>query len=249
MADRGPALSVVIHDVAPPTLAACRRLVDRLGDFGPLPLTLLTVPRYHGVAADRALVRWLDEQVARGHELALHGYHHRDRGRPRGVVDWLRRRCYTAGEGEFCALTATAATRRVAAGRRWFAAHGWPLEGFVAPAWLMGPAVPAVLAAQGFAYTATLGRLIELPSQRSHVAPALVWSSRAAWRRACSVGWNAVQARRHRRHPLLRFELHPADADFGLLRESWMDLLETALDDGREALTLNQAVRRLAILA
>jgi len=45
----------------------------------------------------------------------------------------------TPGEGEFWALSEREATRRIEAGVAWFRAQGWPLAGFVAPAWLLGP--------------------------------------------------------------------------------------------------------------
>lgn len=239
-----PAVAVVIHDAAPPTRAACDRVLACVRRIAPLPVTVLAVPRYHGGPADAGFERWLDARLAGGDELALHGFSHRDDGRPRGLVDHLRRRWYTAGEGEFADLSCAEALRRLALGRDWFGERGWPLYGFVAPAWLMSDGAWRALAALGFDYTCTLSRLVALSPRRELRSRSLVYSTRAGWRRALSLPWNAVVAASQRRRPLLRFELHPADADHAAIRRAWMRLLDAALE-GREAVTLREAARRL----
>ena len=100
-----------------------------------------------------------------GDELSLHGWTHRDDGRPAGWLDGLRRSHYTRGEGEFWSLTQDEAAARIAAGRAWFDANGWTAHGFVAPAWLLGPGAWAALraASPGFAYTSTLRHIHRLP--------------------------------------------------------------------------------------
>ena len=40
LSSRSPALSVVMHDVAPATWAACRRLLDALDKVQPTPVSL-----------------------------------------------------------------------------------------------------------------------------------------------------------------------------------------------------------------
>lgn len=242
-----PALAVVMHDVAPATLPAVERVLALLREREPaLPVTQLVVPRWHGQPSTPQFDRWLDEAAARGDELVLHGYTHRDDGRPRGLVDLLRRRVYTAGEGEFAALDARDAARRLRQGRLWFAAGGWPLHGFVAPAWLMSEGTWEALADAPFDYTCTLRRLVSLPGRRAWRCRSLVYSTRAAWRRAASCAWNAGLARLQRQAPLLRLELHPPDADHAAVRQSWSGLLDAALRDGRQPLTLHAAVRQLA---
>ena len=120
------------------------------------------------------------------------------------------------------------------------------LHGFVAPAWLTSAGTWAALDELGFGYACTLSRLVALPSRRSLRAQSLVYSTRAAWRRALSLGWNEAVARVERSRPLLRFELHPADAEHASVRRSWMRLLDAALRE-REAVTLSQAVQRLLV--
>lgn len=239
------ALTVVIHDVAPSTLTTCRTLIDAVMGVAAVPLTLLVVPHYHGESRDAVFERWLDEMLARGHELALHGLTHRDDGMPQGWVDGLRRRWYTAGEGEFSALDQSQAAERLACGRRWFAARGWPLHGFVAPAWLMSRGTRRALIDADFAYTATLSRLIALPSLAELRSQSVVYSTRAAWRRAASLVWNEAVAMAQREQPLLRLELHPPDVLHPDILASWSRLLKEGLSD-RDPTTVVQATRLLA---
>lgn len=238
-----PRLCVVLHDVAPPTWAACRRVIDAVGEVAPVPLTLLAVPRYHGAPRSLAFDMRLTERHECGDELALHGYTHRDDGRPRDPVDWVRRRLYTAGEGEFLALSREAALQRLMAGMRWFQANGWPLHGFVAPAWLLGSEAWRALAQLPLLqYTSTLRGLHALPQRQTLRAPAIVYSTRSAWRRLASVGWNGWQGTRLQRRVLVRFELHPWDADHGYLRRAWQRLLAEQLQY-RRPVTVAEFVR------
>lgn len=236
-------LCVVLHDVAPARWGGCLRVLHAAGEVAAeagraLPLTLLVVPRWHGDASTPpAYRRWLQRLHRLGHELALHGLTHRDDGAPpRGWRQTLLRRHYTAGEGEFAALGADEAAQRIAAGRAWAAAQALPVTGFVPPAWLASPAALDAVADAGFAYTATLTRLLALPARRALAAPALVFSTRSAWRRVLSLAWNRARARRHAAAPLLRLELHPDDADHPAVRRCWQRLL-------REALATRTAVR------
>ena len=248
-------VAVVLHDVGATTLAACDRVVAAVRDVaGPLPLTHLVVPRHHGAAPTDAFHAWLDARVAAGDELALHGLTHRDDGAADagGAVDRLRRTHYTRGEGEFWSLDAQSARARIDEGVAWFDAHRWPVEGFVAPAWLLGAGARAALAAPDlaarFAYTSTLAAIEPLPTSagaRPIAAQSVVYSTSRAWRRALSLAWNAGVARAERRKALLRIELHPHDADFAAVRRSWQRILGRALADGRRATTVAEAVRRL----
>lgn len=242
-------LVIVLHDVAPSTQPAIDRVRQVLDAVQPgLTTSWLVVPRHHGQRPTAPWAARLDAAVAAGDELVLHGWRHVD-DQPLAWHDaWLRRH-YTAGEGEFAALDASQALHRLQAGRRWFLRHRWPLAGFVAPAWLLSRPSWQALQRSGFAYTCTLTRLVALPriDAEGHVDPgavlesrALVWSTRAAWRRWMSCAWNAAVARRLRDAPLLRLELHPHDADHASVRRSWTRVLEQALQD-RQVVTLAAA--------
>ena len=241
------ALCVSIHDVAPRTLGACREIADALARVDPsIPLTLLVVPRYHG---DRelppAFSDWIGERLARGDELALHGFTHRDdASASHGLRSHVRRRIYTAGEGEFAALTRDEARSRIVRGRAWFEERGWPLHGFVAPAWLMSPGTWDAIGDFDFLYTTTLSRFHVLKPRGSLHAPAVVYSARSAWRRLASRGWNASLAMASRAAPVVRVGLHPADAAHPALLRHALHITRR-LAERREAMTKSELARRV----
>jgi uncharacterized protein len=230
-------LCVSLHDVAPATWSHCQRVLDAVREVADVPVTLLVVPAYHGqCSAQPEFEQAMSAQLAAGHELALHGYFHVDQEAPCDVVDWFRRRIYTAGEGEFCALSSAEAKERLTLGRRWFEANGWPLAGFVAPAWLLGiGAWKALRETSGLQYTSTLTRIVTLPDAREIRAPCLTYSVRSAWRRPASIVWNTVLSRTVTASAVLRLGLHPHDAESLLIKRSWQRLLERALADRRAA--------------
>jgi len=243
MNDRPSTLCLVLHDVAPATWSACERLLLAIAEVAELPLTLLAVPRYHCAPRSREFEHWLRFRAAGGDEVALHGYTHQDDGVPHGALDHLRRRVYTAGEGEFCALSPSEALRRVIAGAQWFRTLGLPLRGFVAPAWLLGRGGWDALRWFDFRYTCTLSRIVLLPERRALHCQSLVYSARSAWRRQASMVWNRAVASAQWQHPVMRLELHPGDADDAALRLSWQRLLEAALCE-RVPHTLAQAAEQ-----
>lgn len=235
---------IVLHDAASSTRAACVRTLAAVREVaGDAPVTLLAVPRYHGEAPTHEFEAWLGERARKGDELALHGLTHLDESAPHGAVDALRRRHYTRGEGEFWALSRDEAATRIDAGIAWFAQHRWPLAGFVAPAWLMGPGAWDAVAARPFEYTATVRQLIHLPGRQATTSQSVVYSSSSGWRRGASLVWNAAVARIERSNPVLRLELHPRDADFSAIRRSWQKILERALRDRKPA-TVADLMRR-----
>lgn len=237
-------LSVVIHDVAPANWAACQRVLQGINEVGHIPVTLLVVPRFHLQTRQASFESELSHLLASGHELALHGYSHLDPGQPRGWLDHLRRRVYTDGEGEFSDLSAQEAGLRLQAGMRWFEWHGWPLKGFVAPAWLLSPGSWQVLRDSALRYTTTVSAVHALP-QRQHLhSSALVFSTRSRWRRMASVPRNQWVSLWWRQQPLVRLELHPRDADHPVIRRLWTAKLSDLLGE-RQALTLADAVDEL----
>ena len=185
-------LCVSVHDVAPVTWRSCQRVLAAVREVAEIPVTLLVVPAYHGQCSALApgFESAMTDQLAQGHELALHGYFHRDLGVPQSAVDWLRRRIYTAGEGEFWALSRDEAAERLLLGQRWFAANRWPLAGFVPPAWLLGPeAWHALREFPAFSYVTTFTHVHALHAGVSVRAPCLTFSTRRPWRRALSRAW------------------------------------------------------------
>jgi predicted deacetylase len=240
-----PRLCIALHDVAPATWPQCTVLLDLLAELRCTAITLLVVPDYHGrgrIADAPRIVRAIDRHVERGAEIALHGYFHLDNEPwPRRPVDWLRRRVLTAGEGEFAALSVATAANRIERGLREFAGLGWPVRGFVAPAWLASSGTWQALRATPLAYTATHGALFALDGMRRIPAPALTISTRSRWRRTASRAWLRGMRIALRTRPLLRLALHPADAEHPQALRDWRWLAGLLLEE-REAVTKSQAV-------
>jgi predicted deacetylase len=247
-------LCVSIHDVAPATWPDCLRLWRTVQAVADMPLTWLVVPRYHGhaQAAPPCFDAALERLLVRGHELALHGYQHLDAGPPpRTAREWFLRRVFTQGEGEFAALDAQEARRRLGLGQHWFAQRGWPLHGFVPPAWLLGEAAWAALGETPLRYTTTLRRFhclrpaapapgwaragmatapagLSLPAL-SLPALSLHYAARNAAGRCCSqLALDALLALQAG-HPLVRLGLHPRDAHYPELLRHVQRLLAALL--------------------
>jgi predicted deacetylase len=223
------ALCVSIHDVTPSTLPECRLIADAVARLdSSLPLTLLVVPRYHGDSVlTPEYLDWIGGRLARGDELALHGYTHRDDSPPsQTMIERARRSVYTAGEGEFSTLSREDAAARIAQGRDWFARRGWEAQGFVAPAWLASRGTWDALREFDFLYTTTLSRFHVLRPGIALSAPCVVYSTRSAWRRWSSRAWNTALAHACAGMPLVRFGFHPKDAHYPGVMSNAMSLLE-----------------------
>ena len=158
-------LCVSIHDVAPATWSDCLRLVEAVRAVADIPLTWLVVPHYHfRPEQSLAMEACLNVALERGDELALHGYSHLDtEAGSGGLRARFLRNVYTRREGEFAALTASEARRRLELGLDWFAARGWTPTGFVPPAWLLGEGAWRALRDAPFAYTTTFSHFHCLP--------------------------------------------------------------------------------------
>ncbi len=216
-APEGLSLCVSIHDVAPATWPDCLRLWQAVRAVADIPVTWLVVPHYHARRAGRDASHFesaLDGLLATGHELALHGYTHLDRGPlAQGPGQAWLRQVYTRREGEFAALGEAAAARRLALGQAWFALRGWPLHGFVAPAWLLSDGTWAALRASSLRYTTTLAHFHWLRAPGGALrAPALVYAARNWPGRILSKWAVAALAASQARAPLVRLCLHPRDA-------------------------------------
>jgi predicted deacetylase len=226
--------AISIHDVAPATWPACVELLALLHPER-LPATLLVVPHYHGggaATADPAFVAAIDERRSAGDEVALHGFLHRDDARAaRGPVEWLRRRHLTASEGEFAALDAAEAGRRLAAGLAEFESVCWRVRGFVPPAWLLGVDARRALASSPLQFTSTRDALVRIRDGARIPAPSLVWSTRSRWRRQASWIWNARRLAHLAGQPLVRLALHPADASYPDVMEAWRTAIRALAAD------------------
>ena len=240
-------LCIALHDVAPATWPQCARLLELVDSLGAPPVTLLVVPDWHGqgrVDASPEFLHAIDARLARGDEVALHGYRHRDEApAPRSPAAWLRRRVLTAGEGEFAELGLVEAQSRLRAGLDLLQRLGWKIEGFVPPAWLASAGTRAALRHSGLRWTSTHTALIafDADGERRIAAPCLTASPRSAWRRAASRLFLRAGLRLTAKQPLVRVGLHPADADHPSLLACWREILLELLAT-RRPLTKSQAL-------
>lgn len=246
-AEAAAPVCVELHDVAPATWEACRRLLDMVDAIGAIPVTLLVVPDYHRRGSfehDLGFVRAVDARLRRSDEVALHGYCHLDEGPPaRSPRAWVQRRLRTLSEGEFAALDGTSAAQRIGLGLAALRRVGWPVRGFVPPAWLLGAQARTALADTALAYVALRDAVHRLPAWDCSPSVTLAYAAFTRLRRLLS---RPVLERLSRRAPpgrLLRFALHPVDARHPEVLGHWHALLVAALAQ-RPALTLGDAMAR-----
>jgi predicted deacetylase len=227
---------LVLHDVAPHNWADYQPFVEAVDKLGNVPITWLVVPDFHhhdALPTEGAFRRLLNSRVAKGDELALHGYFHSDdQPAPRTPKDWFMRRVYTH-EGEFYQLSETQALTRLRAGIDVFRRNDWPLHGFVAPAWLMSQGTRDALRHLPLSYTSDPQHLYRLPDFSRVDAPGLVWSARSAWRRGLSKVLSDRREQRWRSAPVIRLGLHPVDMRHDFSRRYWLETLHRLLDAGR----------------
>jgi predicted deacetylase len=246
--DAPAVVCVELHDVAPATWPQCEAILRMLDTAGATRLTLLVVPRFHHgvfVGDDETFVRALDARLARGDELVLHGYSHQDEGpAPRTLHGFVARRLLTRAEGEFAALKRADAAERLAHGIAAFAARGWPLHGFVPPAWLMSRPARTALAQCGhrFEYLALRRGVYRLPQWRYAQSATLCYSPDRAWRRALSRTLIRRELARAARLRVLRLAIHPQDARVPQVMYHWRALVGEALH-ARTAHTQHEAAR------
>lgn len=232
-------VAIELHDVAPATWSDCTTILRMLDDAGATNVSLLVVPRFHGRGAssgDKPFVAALEGRLSRGDELVLHGLLHRDDApAPRSVRAFVRRRMMTRAEGEFAALDADDAARRIAAGIAMFDALGWPLHGFVPPAWLLSDGARRALAdrCDRLRYVSMRRGLHRLPDWRFTPSANLCYSPDRPWRRAMSRALIRRELHRAEHSRMLRLSIHPQDAREPAVMHHWRTLVEDALSARR----------------
>ena len=198
-------LVVSVHDVAPATRPRVEEIVAELAHHGVQVCSLLVVPNYHHrgcFTEDRAFVRWLQELEAKGHEIVIHGYfHERPARNGESVNEKFFTRLYTKGEGEFYDLEYEEALRRICRAREEFTGAGLTPRGFIAPAWLLGPAAERAAADAEMEYTTRLTGVRDLRSGEDYRARTLAYSVRSGWRRDSEPGLEHRSGSSSRRAP------------------------------------------------
>ena len=238
-----PSVLLVLHDVAPQTLPDYQNFVAQVDALGSIPITWLVVPNFHhcnDVEDNAPFQRYMQRRLSRGDELALHGYFHCDDGPlPRTPRDYFMRRVYT-WEGEFYSLTTSQALTRLHAGIELFRRLAWPLNGFVAPAWLMSEGTRQALRQLPLAYTSDARHLYRLPEFSPINAPGIVWSARSPLRRTLSKWLSDYREARLFHAPTIRLGLHPVDMRHEFSRNYWLETLRCLMENGRVPMTKSQ---------
>ena len=231
---------LVLHDVAPQTWQDYRPFIETVDALGNIPMTWLVVPDFHKadlVDKSPSFQRLMHERLARGDELALHGYYHCDDSpAPRTPQDFFMRRIYT-WEGEFYTLDRQQAMQRLEAGMEVFQHNDWPVRGFVAPAWLMSKGTRQALSQLPLDYTSDAQHLYRLPDFSPIDAPGIVWSARSAWRRGMSKIISDHREAHLQTAPTIRLGLHPVDMRHEFSRNYWLHTLTRLLENGRVPMT------------
>ena len=205
---------------------------------------LLVVPDWHGewpLPASPDFTAMLAERQRAGAEIFLHGLRHDEQGSRRALVHHLRAWGRTDREAEFLPLAEEGARRRVERGAESLRAAGLDPVGFVAPAWLYGRGLIAVLRARGFAFAEDACSVIRLADGRRFRAPAVQWSTRKWWRAAAGVGIAALRRPFDRPRSIVRLAIHPPDVESPAVARSLRSSL-TALLAERRALSYGEAV-------
>lgn len=233
-------LVVSLHDVSPHTQEIVTKQLEELRILGVTRCSLLVIPDHHHsgpITRFPGFITWLLQQAAQGHEIVLHGYHHRRPPSPHdhGTKRWLTK-CYTAGEGEFYDLDYEQARTKVKRGKEILSAAGFNnaiVTGFIAPAWLLGKEAERAVADEGFFYTTRLHGIVDFRAEPSSFffSQSMVYSVRSAWRRAASLIWNelVLQCATKKKWPLLRIGFHPVDWKYRVIKDHLLSSVKRSL--------------------
>ena len=229
------ALVVSVHDVSPLTQASCDKILQTLRSLGVSGGSLLIIPNHHSKAPIRenaAFKDWVSDLVRQGYEPVLHGYYHARSPKPTDAgITKFTTQVYTAGEGEFFDLERDEAMNRLRMGIEDLSFLDRRLNGFVAPAWLLGYEAEAAVRKIGFSYITNVGSVKVFEGAHSYSSRSLVWSTRAPWRRMVSLAWNQGLISRLREKPLLRIGIHPADCEIPAVWSHVKSVISAALQD------------------
>ena len=219
---------VSIHDVTPAHEHAVRELWAICAERRVVP-ALLVVPNWHGSGPlDRSpsFLAWLRARADAGAEVFLHGERHDEVTSHRTFGDSLRAFGRTSAEGEFLTLTHEQARERISRGMCALRKCGLDPIGFVPPAWLGHPGLPAIVAAAGLRFSESVSA-IHLHDRAMFIdAPVTRWSARARVRARASVLVATIRWHVSRTTPWVRIALHPQDLVSNDVRES----IEQTLD-------------------
>ncbi len=223
---------VSIHDVAPATLHATIRLRELVRQHaGPIPVSLLIVPCYHGEHTWSAeALDWVRGAAAAGDELVLHGWQHQS---PRCVdgVEFDRSMLFPA------------VWQRIRSAQARLAELGIATDGFIAPAYAHPPALEYAMGEFQFSWWATRWHVHCARGVRA--LPGMGLGASTPWRRAVSPTAVAVGCRILATAPNMRLDLHPADLAHPRLRRAVPHLIQYVTRGDRRAVSHAEVVNEL----
>lgn len=231
-----PWVLLSLHDVAPLHRERIERAEALFAELGVEKVTYLLIPDYHrrGRSDTEEFAAWCRRARPFAVDWFLHGYYHLEEDAPTRdatAAERFKRRYATAGEGEFLALDAAAASERVARGAGVFArCLGERPRGFVPPAWLYDASLPAVLRGHGIRFLEDHRRVYDLQAERALDAPVVTWATRTPLRKWTSILGTPMLRWSWRGRPVLRLAVHPFDFDHpetvASIRRVWRSALE-----------------------
>lgn len=225
-------LIVSLHDVAPHTQRRFDEFIARLKALGVPRVSLLVVPRWHGlhpITETQEFVGWLQQRAAEGHDICMHGLNHHAADTAFRPVEWFMHRVYTDREDEFFRITGSEAPGMLCDALALFRDAGLTVYGFTPPAWLISSEGRVALAKVGLFYNTGRGHVDLLQEDRRIRAPTLVFSSRSLWRRVVSGIWVPLWARLNAGKRVLRIAVHPADLAHARVEERLAHMIENAV--------------------
>ena len=208
-----------IHDVWPGNFPLVAGYLQRLRSMGATRAALLIVPHYHGhspMEESREFLAWLQEEIAAGTEVFLHGYRHwmpelaeasNLAGKRNAWGHWVNRR-WVAQEAEFCGLSEADRDHLLELGASAFRKSKLDCIGFVAPTWYGSPSQKSLLQ-QGFRIQETRFFIRHLQSGRARLAPPLAWDLSRGGEPMLFGGMVWLQTLL--RLPLIKVAIHPGD--------------------------------------
>ncbi len=225
-------LVISFHDLIPFSQEICETCLSDLKKHGINMATLLVVPDWHNRAKlDQYsdFCNWLQQLIDEGFEICLHGYSHQTEKVTGGLVSQGIGRVYTAKEGEFYQLDYDQARGRIQDGLELFKSLHIPVNGFIAPAWLLSNQARQAAMDCGLHYTTYLQHVDFLQNHTRVYAPTLVFSVRSLWRRMASLLWVRFWYGMNRNKKILRLAIHPDDFTYPFIRKTILSIIKNAL--------------------
>ena len=199
---------VSVHDVMPETLDNVRTIVNKLESTDLCPVLLLVVPGRDWKTEDLDVLR---NFIARGHQLAGHGWvHHVERFCT--LKHYLHGRLLSKNVAEHLALDSNGIKLLLERCQHWFETNSLPQpQLYVPPAWAMGSIKPKDLNNYKFRYYEYLSGIYDSQLNRMHRVPLLGFEATTKMRAVALRMFNSLNNMAVMHTKLARLAIHPYD--------------------------------------